>query len=96
MPDILVTTDPVSVAAALGIPDNPGPGAVVFAGSAQNVSAQETVYRLRSAVKPSRGAVAFRHESGDRWRMNVYSDEPTWLWTAQGSAAVVLQFGGEE
>ena len=78
MPTIIVTPDPVSVAVELGIPDVSN--SVVWSGSCQNVDAQETVYRLRAPVKPTRGTPGFRHPAGDRWRMNVYGDEPTWLW----------------
>ena len=88
--EILVTSTPVSVAAALGLS---GSG-VVFLGRAQNIDPEQTVYRLRSAAAPDPATVhAFRHPPGDLWSVTVYDVPATWLWTAEGEAVVVLEHG---
>ena len=94
MTSISVTTTPVSVRGALALPDHPG--GVVWLGTAQNIDAEQTVYRIRSVAAPDpASAHAFRHPTGDRWAMTVYGDDlgATWLWTAEGTAAVVLESG---
>ena len=91
MATITVTTDPVSVAAELGL--TPAANSVAWLGTAQNVDPSETVLRVRSATKPTPGVSAFRHPPGDRWRMTLYGDLPTWLWVADGEAVVVLEDG---
>ena len=93
MPAVTVGPVPVSVREALSLAD--APGAVVWLGTVQNVSPTATVYRLRATSAPDPAAAAFRHPAGDRWAMTVYGDDEgaTWLWTASGSAVVVLESG---
>ena len=91
MPTITVTTDPVSVADALGVP--PAPNSISWLGRAQNVDPTETVFRIRAATKPSPSPNAFRHPPGDEWVMTVYGDLPTWIWVSDGEAVVVLEDG---
>ena len=93
MPAVTVGAAPVSVRAALSLAD--APGAVIWEGTAQNVSPTTTVYRLRSVDAPDSDAAAFRHPAGERWAMVVLGDDDgaTWLWTASGSAVVVFEDG---
>ena len=94
MTSINVMTTPVSVRGALGLAD--APRGVVWWGTAQNIDAEQAVYRLRSVAAPDPASVhAFRHPTGDRWAMTIHGDDlgATWLWTAEGEAAVVLEPG---
>lgn len=87
MPEIVVTTDPVNVANALGL-DAYG----LWVGECQNTDASETVYRAASATKPDPAATAgFRHRPGEFWSMTVYGEAPVWLWTVRDQAIVVLE-----
>ena len=93
MAAITVGVVPVSVREALGRDDSTK--SIIWEGTAQNVSPAVTVYRLRSVDAPTPGDAGFRHPSGERWTMTVWSDDlgATWLWAAEGSAVVVLETG---
>lgn len=92
MASIRVTTTPTNVATALGL--TPASGSVAWFGQCQNRSRTRTVYRLRSATQPVPAtAIGFGHNAGAIWPMTVHADEPTWLWTAEGAAHVVLEDG---
>ena len=93
MASILVTTTPQSVRVALGVAD--GTRSVAWLGECQNIDPTVNVYRERATAAPTGTEAAFRHPPGDRWAISVYSDDlgPTWLWTSQGTATVVLSDG---
>ena len=93
MASITVTTTPQSVRVALGISDSLR--SQLWLGECQNIDPTENVYRVRSVATPTGAEAAFRHPPGDRWAMSVHSDDlgAMWLWTATGTAVVVMSDG---
>ena len=93
MASVTVTETPQDLAALLGLRSVAREVPyVLWGGMAQNTSTSRNVYRLRSETQPARDAPAFRHRPGETFRLTVLSDpERTWLWTAGGSADLVME-----
>ena len=93
MIEITVTTTPLDLGAALGIPTE---HYTWFPYRAQN-RGPETVYRWTGdSTAPTPGGVRpFRHPVGDTFPLRLSTADlgVTWVWVAKGEAALVLEEG---
>ena len=92
-PEIAVTTTPQNLRAALGL-DNRARTVTPF-GRGQN-RGPATIYRTTATIAPDPAVVrGFRHPSGDVFPLTIKSDDlgATWIWTATGTATLVVESG---
>ena len=88
MVEIEIATVPLDLGAALG---EPSTGDTVTRWRLQN-RGPATVYRTAAATAPDPAAVrGFRHPSGSVLAVRIVAGMPTWLWTATGSADVIVE-----
>ena len=91
MDEIEVGATPVDLGASLNL----GTGGTVSFFRMQNRGGG-TVYRTVAATSPDPSALrGFRHPVGSTLPVRIVADpdERTWIWTAGGSATVVLEAG---
>lgn len=95
MQEIEVTTTPIDLGSELDLPETGNSVAVV---RVQN-RGPSTVYRTRSQNALDPAAVrGYRHGQGSAENTPIPTDDvdnggPTWVWTAEGTATLVVENG---
>ena len=90
MYEVEVISTPANLAILMGLGDD-----AVFDGRAQ-VRGSSTVYRTIADTAPDPAAIrGYRHPVGDQFRVRLFGTGtwPQWVWTASGTATLVIESG---
>ncbi len=88
MAEIEITTAPLDLGAALGLPSS---GGTATRWRVQN-RGPATVYRTAAATAPDPADVrGFRHASGSILEVRLRSDVPTWVWCGDGRPTLIVE-----